>query len=305
MPFYELVAGQTLEKQNVEMTQLRAAPPGASPRKTWFIVNGAFWWSTDAIAPPRSFENVPAQLQTDLASVPRFMWGVVASYGRHTLPALLHDHGCDLAKAAGGQRHWMRREADRRFRQNLRQFAAMGLGTRWLMWTAVRLFGFWPVGVVTALAALLGCVLAVWSRAGGDSWECLGWTITFGLAALVELGLAVALLVLVLWLSYEVESGEGPGVSVLPGIVSILGAVAIGSIAVGPLLPLVGVTLLTNLALSLLNLVTFLLGLVFVPIWNLLTTLIGLTPLAAMEDVESIQAERAPERPPFNLFPGP
>jgi len=70
---------------------------------------------------------------TDLASVPSFLTWLVPRYGRHTLPALLHDQ-----LVVGGMDPNDREKADATFRD------AMGgtrvpLVMRWVMWTAVSL----------------------------------------------------------------------------------------------------------------------------------------------------------------------
>lgn len=58
---------------------------------------------------------------TDLATVPPWLWGLLASYGRQTLPALLHDSLCDAAAADPdpGKRYELRRKADDLFRTAL------------------------------------------------------------------------------------------------------------------------------------------------------------------------------------------
>ncbi len=54
--------------------------------------------------------------QTDLASVPPFLWGLIASYGRQTAAALLHDHLSDEARHGDpATRIDRRRVADRLF----------------------------------------------------------------------------------------------------------------------------------------------------------------------------------------------
>ena len=60
--------------------------------------------------PHRAFYAAPAddrlvdrKAPTDLASVPSIMWGIVASYGDHTMPALLHDTLCTRAERATPQ----------------------------------------------------------------------------------------------------------------------------------------------------------------------------------------------------------
>ena len=48
---------------------------------------------------------------TDLGSVPGVLWGLVASYGRHTLAVLVHDHLTGLAEAAPATERFVRRAA--------------------------------------------------------------------------------------------------------------------------------------------------------------------------------------------------
>jgi Protein of unknown function (DUF1353) len=64
---------------------------------------------------------------TDLASVPWILWWFVASYGRQTRPALVHDQLVDQIN-----RHY----ADRVFREALEE-VGIGWVRRWLAWTAV------------------------------------------------------------------------------------------------------------------------------------------------------------------------
>ena len=51
-------------------------------------------------AAPADDRLVDRKAPTDLASVPAIMWGIVASYGDHTMPALLHDTLCTKAERA-------------------------------------------------------------------------------------------------------------------------------------------------------------------------------------------------------------
>ena len=64
---------------------------------------------------------------TDLASVPWILWWFVASYGRHTRPALVHDQLVDEID---------RHRADLIFRHALQE-VGVGWLRRWLVWTAV------------------------------------------------------------------------------------------------------------------------------------------------------------------------
>lgn len=102
---------------------------------------------------------------TDLASVPPYLWWFVASHGRHTRPAIMHDqliYGDD------------RTEADRLFRVSLDEVGVSFL-RRWLMWAAVSLATMWEqskprlIGFVTHLIAFFGGL--AWAWFGGFSWS--------------------------------------------------------------------------------------------------------------------------------------
>lgn len=86
----------------------------------------------DTTRPPSDPNN-----STDLASVPRYLWWFVASHGRHTLPALLHDQLVDDRKQAP-----TRDEADLVFRYALRESDVSWLRRR-LMYIAVALGTIW------------------------------------------------------------------------------------------------------------------------------------------------------------------
>lgn len=75
--------------------------------------------------------------RTDLASVPWVFWSFIASYGRQSAPAILHDHQSEVAQSlpAADALH-ARREDDRLFRVGLRQ-QKVPLLRAWLMWTVV------------------------------------------------------------------------------------------------------------------------------------------------------------------------
>ena len=75
--------------------------------------------------------------RTDLASVPSMLWSFIASYGRQSAPAIIHDHRSDLASRLGGAGGAVqRREDDRILRVGLRQ-QKVPLLRAWLMWTFV------------------------------------------------------------------------------------------------------------------------------------------------------------------------
>jgi hypothetical protein len=80
----------------------------------------------DVNRPPTDPNN-----STNLASVPRWLWWFVASYGLHTKAALLHDHQVDVEG-------FDRDKADHVFRRALEESKVRWM-RRWLMWTAVSL----------------------------------------------------------------------------------------------------------------------------------------------------------------------
>lgn len=131
---------------------------------------------------PQSGERfaVPAFGGTDLASVPQPLWSFIASYGRQSAPAVLHDHRSAIAaaRAAAGDRRGAlgrRRIDDRVFRTALRE-QRVPLVRSWLMWAWVsadreRQFGgvaglaFVGQAIVGAVLVLAAAVLGWWQPA--------------------------------------------------------------------------------------------------------------------------------------------
>jgi Protein of unknown function (DUF1353) len=112
--------------------------------------------------------------ETDLASVPWFMWWLVASYGNHTRAALLHDA---LYVDAGEEAPVPRATADRLFLTALREPGQKkGAFRHWLMWAAVSLFGNMNrvLGGACALQAVAAWVLTASAVAWADG-PSLGW----------------------------------------------------------------------------------------------------------------------------------
>ncbi|UOE42786.1 DUF1353 domain-containing protein [Agromyces larvae] len=116
---------------------------------------------------------------SDLASVPTALWSFIASYGRQSAPALLHDHrslvASELARTDRRAALAQRRGDDRVFRTALRE-QRVPLLRAWLMWAWVsadreREFNGWlgrlflVQGIVGALAVVTGLVLAWWQPA--------------------------------------------------------------------------------------------------------------------------------------------
>lgn len=91
---------------------------------------------------------------SDLASVPPFLWWLIASYGQHTLAALLHDH------LVGRPDTVDRVGADRLFRDGMGDLG-VALVRRWVMWAVVASRRCSPD------PCLRGCC---WSRTSSRSW---------------------------------------------------------------------------------------------------------------------------------------
>src|SRR3954452_3359902 len=117
---------------------------------------------------------------TDLASVPPFLWGLIASHGRQTAPALLHDQLWWEALNPDPD-VWIaqRREADRLFGVALRESGSTPLRTHLLV-AAVTLERYWGPrrwqAAAMALHTVAG-VAAIWAVLLG----AFGW---WGLAIL-------------------------------------------------------------------------------------------------------------------------
>jgi Protein of unknown function (DUF1353) len=139
----------------------------------------------------------PSGGKTDIASVPWFMWWLVASYGNHTKAALLHD----ALVVDKGTPPVPRTMADRLFLTALREPGQKtGAFRHWLMWAAVAAFGTMPralaavfVGSLVAVWGLLGAALA-WAWAPAIWPQSLVWQIA--VVAAVVAGLSVVLVML-------------------------------------------------------------------------------------------------------------
>jgi hypothetical protein len=111
----------------------------------------------------------PQRNSTDLASVPYILWWFIASHGRHTRAALLHDHLVDADDII------TRRDADTVFRLALEESEVKWL-RRWLIWGAVSLatnakswWGRIYVAVFCLFLAAFAVALLYWAF-GGHRW---------------------------------------------------------------------------------------------------------------------------------------
>ena len=114
---------------------------------------------------------------TDFASVPPFLWGLIANYGTQTLPAIMHDSLVGrLLREPEEQRLALRRDADELFRVALIDNGVHRLRAR-VMWAAVGLESWWrhgrgfgrlliaqvALGTLAVIAAVaLGAALSPW-----------------------------------------------------------------------------------------------------------------------------------------------
>ena len=78
--------------------------------------------------------TVPAGFKTDFATVPRFLWPIFPPIGKWGKAAVLHDY---MYRVRTPFNRWM---ADAIFRLAMKELGVSFIA-RWMMWTAVRLFG--------------------------------------------------------------------------------------------------------------------------------------------------------------------
>jgi len=180
MPFIELQDGRWVRKTEVGLRQLAPEGAGSLPNllirqfktTTRFQVLDTFrytpvadedeWQDAPAVENGEQLE-VRAQSTSDLASIPPCLWGLIASYGGHTMPALLHDTQCAAAREVGRTdpryARVLRRQADARFRRTLHHESDAGVVTQWIMWSTVRVFASPPYALIALLFALV-----LWGR---------------------------------------------------------------------------------------------------------------------------------------------
>lgn len=120
--------------------------------------------------------------QTDLASVPPFLWGLIASYGRQTAAALLHDHLSAEARHGDPATHIDRRRvADRLFGVALRysgisllrmlimrSFVSVQKFVEFRPWQAYAMIGHAALGIAFVYA-MVGVVSGSWTTPVGSS----------------------------------------------------------------------------------------------------------------------------------------
>ncbi len=112
--------------------------------------------------------------RTDLASVPVIFWSLIASYGRQTAPAIVHDSECWRIRqldVPAVDALAERERADRLFRLGLRELGVAPFRA-WLMWTFVsferyqkhslaRFIGMLALGILGVALVVAGATLAL------------------------------------------------------------------------------------------------------------------------------------------------
>lgn len=141
--------------------------------------------------------------RTDLASVPWLFRGFVASYGRQSAPAILHDHRrAETSRSGVADALAQAAEDDRLFRVGLRQ-QKVPLLRAWLMWAFVSVERYWLYSRLRALLLVAQTALGVAVIYGAVILGIYSplWLLALVLPALAALawGRGHALL---LWLSY-------------------------------------------------------------------------------------------------------
>lgn len=217
----------------VRLEHLEPDNDGPFTTVTWRMLDDLGYELPEDVAGTERFIVAPAHDvggSTDLASVPPWLWGVIASFGRHTLAALLHDHLCERARLAPpAEAGPMRREADRLFRVAMTDLDVPA-PRAWVMWAAVRLFGEkdQPGWLATIPAAVV--LVAAVAVSGG----------LVGLAAGSDTGGRIVLAgLLVTLLGAALAAGRGRR--------DLVGATLVGGLAG----PLVAPALLVSLATAL------------------------------------------------------
>ena len=129
--------------------------------------------------------------RTDLASVPAIFWSLIASYGRQTAPAVIHDAECWRVRAAvaagtmtNGAALVERIHIDRRFRLGLRELEVAPFRS-WLMWTFVAFERYEKHSIPKFLAMLVLAAIGI----AGVVFAPIAWFV-FGMPVWVVLGSA-------------------------------------------------------------------------------------------------------------------
>src|SRR4051812_43431595 len=178
----------TSEQDDTDPTVKLAVVP---PRR-FLLIEGFGYRAHDG-----SYWDVPADgVSTDLASVPSPLWSLLASYGRQTRPALLHDHITESALKLR-DRHAafdLRDRGDDLFRESLADEGVTSGSRRWTFWAGVTLGKYALHGTFVATVLGLSSLVSLWL-----AWELLA-AASFSAAPWSWAAVAAAVSVL-LWLA--------------------------------------------------------------------------------------------------------
>jgi hypothetical protein len=136
------------------------------PPRRFLLLKGFGYRAQDG-----SFWDVPADgVPTDLASVPSPLWSLLASYGRQTRPALLHDHITETALSLGDREAAfdLRAHGDDLFRESLAEEGVGSGARRWTFWAGVTIGKYAYHGTTVATILGLSSLVALWL-----AWELL------------------------------------------------------------------------------------------------------------------------------------
>jgi len=109
---------------------------GTFHRVQWFRLEDELVWNVSVGCSGHIEIRVPAGFETDLASVPRWLWWLVPKYGGQNFPAVVHDWL--YCRDSGNHSRFL---ADALFREGMKQ-QGVGLFRRWAMFIFVRLFSW-------------------------------------------------------------------------------------------------------------------------------------------------------------------
>jgi hypothetical protein len=172
MPFF------TADGQPLDRVSLLYRVPYREGRE--FQLEQGFVWvdprdDARVIVPAHDLSRPPIPHNgTDLASVPPFLWGLVASYGHQTLPAILHDSMSDAADLLPvGDRLGARRTADDRFRVALRESGVTILRAT-SMWAFVSINRYFTYALGRAILLTAQVVLGAGAAVAAVALTILG-----------------------------------------------------------------------------------------------------------------------------------
>ena len=241
MPFVDS-GGRPL--RTIELGQVPVTAPTFQLRQRigYFEAGTAGEPITWAEAHTPSVEPKPGN-RTDLASVPLIFWSLIASYGRQSAPAVVHDSECwrvrELALPAVVALT-ERERVDRAFRLGLRELGVAPFRA-WLMWTFVsferyqkhslaRFALLLALGILGIALVVLGSVIAVsgnpaaaalvvvplaTSAIAGRQWRLLVWASYAGALMLPVAVLQVAAYLPylaienIIWVIVDLPKGKG------------------------------------------------------------------------------------------------